>query len=171
VPGHQPPPPRGPGPAYASFWARLGALLLDGLIIGLVPWIAAAVFFAAGAGECTTVRDQFGFTQTSCSGGSAVLVLLGVLVLLVGTVVAAWFVRVRPVAEGGQSPGQKVAGVQVIDARTGAPGLGAGRSWGRFLFAYFISSAICYLGFLWMLWDDRDQTWHDKVADSLVIAV
>jgi hypothetical protein len=30
---------------------------------------------------------------------------------------------------------------------------------------------VCYLGYLWMLWDDQKQTWHDKIVDSAVIRV
>ena len=26
-----------------------------------------------------------------------------------------------------------------------------------------------FLGFLWMLWEPRKRTWHDIVADSLVV--
>ena len=33
----------------------------------------------------------------------------------------------------------------------------------------FIDGAICYLGFLWPLWDDKKQTWGDKVASSSCI--
>ena len=28
---------------------------------------------------------------------------------------------------------------------------------------------IFYLGYLWMLWDDKKQTWHDKVVGSSVV--
>ena len=31
------------------------------------------------------------------------------------------------------------------------------------------SALPCCLGFLWMLWDDEDQTWHDKICDTVVI--
>jgi uncharacterized RDD family membrane protein YckC len=39
------------------------------------------------------------------------------------------------------------------------------------LFAVVISSNILYLGFLWMLWDGDRQTWHDKIAGTVVIKV
>jgi len=32
-----------------------------------------------------------------------------------------------------------------------------------------ISGQIFYLGYLWMLWDDKQQTWHDKVVGSIVV--
>ncbi|MDH3706320.1 MAG: hypothetical protein OES57_09650, partial [Acidimicrobiia bacterium] len=40
-----PPPPYGRGPEYASWGQRLGAFLLDGLIVGVPFWVLS---FAAG---------------------------------------------------------------------------------------------------------------------------
>jgi uncharacterized RDD family membrane protein YckC len=37
------------------------------------------------------------------------------------------------------------------------------------LFASFISANVFYLGYLWMLWDDKKQTWQDKVVTSVVV--
>ena len=34
---------------------------------------------------------------------------------------------------------------------------------------YWLSAIICYLGFLWALFDANRQTWHDKLAKTLVI--
>jgi hypothetical protein len=28
---------------------------------------------------------------------------------------------------------------------------------------------VCLLGYLWALWDERKQTWHDKVVNSIVV--
>ena len=62
----------------------------------------------------------------------------------------------------------RIAKVRVVDAVTGQPGIGIGRSIGRYL-ARAISGWICYLGYFWMLWDERSQTWHDKVSNSIVV--
>jgi uncharacterized RDD family membrane protein YckC len=40
----------------------------------------------------------------------------------------------------------------------------------RWIVAY-ISGATIFLGYLWMLWDPRKQTWHDKAAGSFVVKV
>ena len=32
-----------------------------------------------------------------------------------------------------------------------------------------LSAIPFFLGYLWMLWDPRKRTWHDIVADSLVV--
>jgi uncharacterized RDD family membrane protein YckC len=34
---------------------------------------------------------------------------------------------------------------------------------------FFISAILFFLGFLWVLGDDRRQGWHDKVAGTFVI--
>ena len=31
---------------------------------------------------------------------------------------------------------------------------------------YYISSLVFYLGFLWMLFDEQQETWHDKIFGS-----
>jgi uncharacterized RDD family membrane protein YckC len=33
-----------------------------------------------------------------------------------------------------------------------------------------LSALPCFLGFFWMLWEPRKQTWHDMVANSLVVS-
>jgi uncharacterized RDD family membrane protein YckC len=58
--------------------------------------------------------------------------------------------------------------VKVLDKATNQP-IGFGRALGRTLFAQIISSAICYLGYLWMLWDKDKQTWHDKIVGTVVV--
>jgi len=47
--------------------------------------------------------------------------------------------------------------------------IGFGKALGRELFATVFSGQIFCLGYLWMLWDDKQQTWHDKVVGSIVV--
>ena len=58
----------------------------------------------------------------------------------------------------------------MLSLRTGQP-LGFGKALGRTLFEWFLSAQVFYLGYLWMLWDDQRQTWHDKVVGSQVFRV
>lgn len=155
----------------AGFWRRLGGMLLDGLLYGLA-WAPFAVvgfvlIFAVGLGDCTT--DPF-TDELVCDGRENVGAIVGgALVLLAGWVLIA-FVYLRALAKRGQTWGRKIVGVRVVDAATGAAP-GWGKAIGRTLFANFISGNICYLGYLWMLWDSQRQTWHDKVASTLVVEV
>lgn len=36
-------------------------------------------------------------------------------------------------------------------------------------FASILSAVVFGLGYLWMIWDGKKQTWHDKLAHTLVV--
>jgi uncharacterized RDD family membrane protein YckC len=55
----------------------------------------------------------------------------------------------------------------VLDADTGRS-LPYARAFVRALMSN-LSALPCFLGFFWMLWEPRKRTWHDIVADSLVV--
>jgi len=69
----------------------------------------------------------------------------------------------------GQTLGGMVANVRVVDADTGAL-IGIPRAIWRNL-VRIVSGFVLALGYLWMLWDPRKQTWHDKAANSVVVRV
>jgi uncharacterized RDD family membrane protein YckC len=69
----------------------------------------------------------------------------------------------------GQTLGKKAAGIRVIDLGTGGP-LGYGRAFVRWL-GRWVSLLVFGLGYLWMLWDPEKQTWHDKMAGSIVVPI
>jgi uncharacterized RDD family membrane protein YckC len=73
------------------------------------------------------------------------------------------------VLEGGpgQTIGKRVVGVRVVRAEGEGP-VGYGAAAVRYVSRY-VSAAPCLLGYLWALWDGRRQTWHDKIADTLVV--
>jgi uncharacterized RDD family membrane protein YckC len=67
----------------------------------------------------------------------------------------------------GQGVGKKLLGIRVIDYNTGGP-IGFGRGFLRWI-GRLLSSLLLYLGYLWMLWDKEKQTWHDKIANCVVV--
>ena len=67
----------------------------------------------------------------------------------------------------GQSPGMRVAGIRVISSGWGGS-IGYRRALIRAVSGY-ISALIFFLGFLWMLWDNEKQCWHDKLAGDFVV--
>ncbi len=69
-------------------------------------------------------------------------------------------------ANGG-TLGKRVVGLRLEDAKTGED-IGYPKAFGRYIVA--IASALALLlGYLWCIWDDRRQTWHDKAVGSVVI--
>jgi uncharacterized RDD family membrane protein YckC len=67
----------------------------------------------------------------------------------------------------GQSIGNKILGIRVLDTSTGRS-LPHVRAFARALMSN-LSAIPLFLGFFWMLWEPRKRTWHDIVADSLVV--
>lgn len=157
----------GPGGELAGFWRRFGGYLLDGLLYGLAAapfWIAAFVLGAQSFDDCVSINDEIICPDGSPKPG---LLAAAIFVGVVGLLFIV-FIYFRALAKSGQTWGRKIAGVKVVRADNGeAPGWG--KAIGRQLFAYFISANVCYLGYLWMLWDSKKQTWHDKVASTVVI--
>ena len=65
------------------------------------------------------------------------------------------------------TPGKLLMGQRIVDAETGDP-ISAGSATIRYLVS--IPSALAlYIGYLWMIWDDKKQTWHDKISGTIVI--
>jgi uncharacterized RDD family membrane protein YckC len=69
----------------------------------------------------------------------------------------------------GQTIGKRALGIRVIDFKVGGP-IGYGRGFLRTVGRY-LSALIIFLGYLWMLWDPEKQTWHDKIAGTVVVPV
>lgn len=146
---------------------RFGGWLLDGLLYGLLflPFLTAGfVLLAVGLDDCSTINDEIvcnGREDTGSIMGGAGVFVLGFLVVA--------FVYLRALAKSGQTWGSKIVGIKVVRTDNGqAPGWG--KAIGRTLFSY-ISAWVFYLGYLWMAWDARKQTWQDKVAGTYVVQV
>lgn len=74
-----------------------------------------------------------------------------------------WYFWTR---NNGQSPGKSVMKIRVIK-KDGTPMKDADAIV-RF-FGYYISAAVLMIGFLWAIWDENRQGWHDKIASTYVI--
>lgn len=67
----------------------------------------------------------------------------------------------------GQTIGKRAMNIRVIDYASGGA-IGVPRALIRYV-ARFVSSIPCLLGYFWMLWDPEKQTWHDKLATTVVV--
>jgi uncharacterized RDD family membrane protein YckC len=134
---------------YASFWRRLGAHFIDGMIL---TGISAAIGFVLGP---TAARVGAGT-------GSVVMLAFQALLVLVPVVyfTFSW-------SRKGATPGKSALGIRVVGVgNTPVTGVQAVVRY----FGYILSSFLC-LGFLWMLWDAERRCWHDMLAGTRVIRV
>lgn len=150
--------PRPPGPSgpRANFGQRLGAALLDGLILGGGVLVVGLAFAALGPA-----------LQGPGEQPDPLFVILVVLLWLALAVFSIGYFIYFEGGPTGQTWGKRALNIRVIDARTGQA-IGYGKATVRYL-ARILSQLPCYLGYLWMLWDDERQTWHDKLSDSVVV--
>lgn len=94
--------------------------------------------------------------------------LLGfVLGNVVGLVVGLGYYAYFEGSPSGQTPGKRAMNIRVIDFANGGP-IDPGRALVRYL-GRILSTIPCLLGYFWMLWDPQKQTWHDKVATTVVV--
>ncbi|HZU76031.1 MAG TPA: RDD family protein [Dehalococcoidia bacterium] len=125
---------------YASFGKRLGGAILDAIIV----WIPTYLI--------TLAAIRSGSILTAYALGFAI-----------GALYYTW----------GFGSGQTIAcmlfGMRIVDEQTAeAPGYGKG------LLRYVVSAILGYViigivGDLWMLWDEKRQTWQDKAAGTLAV--
>ncbi len=87
----------------------------------------------------------------------------------IGTLVSLAYFTYFEGSGAGQTVGKRILGIRVIDFSSGGP-LGYGKALLRWV-GRIVSSIVCLLGYLWMLWDKEKQTWHDKIANTVVVPV
>ena len=149
------------GVEYASFWRRVGGYLLDGLIVGVPVGILVGIVSAiiiSSAPDVAFTQEQLQERQDAETMASIVSMAISFVVGL------AYIVLLN--ANGGTF-GKKILGMRLEHAETGE-NIGIGRALARYVVAIASFLAIL-LGYLWCIWDDKKQTWHDKAANSIVV--
>lgn len=166
-----PTPPAGalPSGGYAGWGKRVGAYLIDGLIVlaaGFPIWIGYGIAISSAISQTNSaMADPYPTTTTtvSFSGAAVALILVGFLTSLGAFI---WNTCLKGGGTG-WSIGKGVMGIRLISERTGQP-IGGGMAFVRYV-AHILDALPCYVGYLWPLWDDRRQTFADKILNTVVI--
>ena len=127
----------------ASFWRRLGAVLVDGIIVGIGSIILGAIL------------SLIGVNSTSVSNGLSMIISIA-------------YYLVTYMNMEGRTIGKKLLNIQVIK-KDGTPMTDPFTIIIRDVVGKFISAAVLLLGYIWMLFDKNNQTWHDKIAGTYVV--
>jgi uncharacterized RDD family membrane protein YckC len=137
---------------YAGFWIRLGSLLIDLILIGLI----SAVLGRVNVGSVHTGPVHIGERDVVfVFNPFRILVLFAYPWLMIGLA-------------HGQTVGMMAFGLRI--ARPDGEPVGVDRSAARAAMG-FLSGLLLTLGYLWSLWDREHRTWHDIVADTRVYKV
>jgi uncharacterized RDD family membrane protein YckC len=127
----------------------VAAYLLDWLII-VIPLLIGAIVFAATSSD------------GSASGVGALFYVLGGF----GTIALWVWDRCILAGRTGQSLGKRWMGTWLLEEATGRP-MGAGKAFVRDL--AHILDGICYIGYILAAFDDKVQTFADKIMQTVVV--
>jgi len=171
--GYPPPPPApgqqnyGAAPAYTGPYEQgstVGTLaqwpqralgwVIDFIALAIPGWI----LYAIGGPKTQVVGTQVTTT------GPNFFYWLGVLYFLALSIYNRWYRG----GTTGYSIGRGVAGVKLVKESTGEP-VGMGMAFVRDI-AHIVDSIICYVGWLFPLWDTKRQTIADKIMSTVVLA-
>lgn len=131
----------------ASFGDRLVAWLIDAAV-----FIVAGIAISIVAGILGVISDTLG-TLVGGLGGLAIAAFGLYIYYLQG--------------EEGGTPGKRVTGLKVVKVADGQV-LGGGMSIVRQI-AHIVDQIICYIGYLFPLWDPQRQTLADKIIGTFVL--
>ncbi|MEK7164228.1 MAG: RDD family protein [Patescibacteria group bacterium] len=132
---------------YASFWRRAGAVLLDGLIVSVGNSLVTVVV------NLVVRQEAVASTITQ------------IISLIISVGYYVYFIGNR-----GQTPGKMVLKIKVQKLEDGS-NLGYPGAFMREVLGKFVSGVVFGLGYLWMIRDKDKQTWHDKIAKSVVVKI
>lgn len=124
----------------AGFGIRFVAALIDVVIVWIGTFVVQAVF------------------------KSMRMPGLGTLVSILG----AWAYYIYFIGSTGQTLGKKAMNLKVVNLDTGKNPDYVG-AFLREIVGKFISSLVLLLGYLWVIWDNKKQGWHDKIANTVVV--
>jgi len=161
-PGYQPAPAAGgyvaDRPGYymgrqlANWPQRVAAYLIDNLIESIPAFLAVLLFSGTDPGE-------------SPGAGASLVAFLLYLVSL-----GLWVYN-RAIQQGrtGQSWGKQVLNLRLVRMADGQP-MGGGMAFVRDLL-HILDGLLCYIGFLFPIWDARRQTlFADKIMNTVVLS-
>jgi uncharacterized RDD family membrane protein YckC len=157
---------------YTPWLTRVLAFLIDALAPALVAAIGAVFFFAEASKEataCVTDTSEFDLGEF-CATGNQGATTVGTLVLLIcvalSTTFQIWNFGYRQ-GTTGSSIGKSVTKFRVVSEKTWEP-IGFGLSIVRQL-VHAVDGAICYIGYLFPLWDTKRQTIADKIMGTVCV--
>jgi uncharacterized RDD family membrane protein YckC len=177
--GYSSPPPPGafggapvvtaPGPVagryvLAGWWSRVGAAIIDGIIIGIVGVILLAIF---GLGFASSDDSDTGF---------GALIVASIVSTIAFAVAALLYAPLMMAKTNGKTVGRMAVGNRVVRAN-GAPmsfGWAMLREVAVKILLVGVLNSVTFglaglLDVLWPLWDDENRALHDFVVDTRTV--
>lgn len=151
---------------------RFLAGLIDDIIPGVI--IAIMVLFAPGLSGLIKyifldLDDDYIYNYFYNMNSGSYYAGIGITIFLVIFIIVYTIVEIFFFSKG-QSIGKAIFGLKVVASKNGKP-LGI---WWMLLREFIVkqaSSEVFCLGYIWILIDDKNRGWHDKILDTYVIDI
>jgi uncharacterized RDD family membrane protein YckC len=152
-----------PSVEYAGFWLRFVAVIIDGIVIGVVSFPITGVMSLRGL-----LRGAYGPYGGGPMSPADMVPLIGMIfrIILISAVLKWLYYALMESSSWQATLGKKALGLEVTDLE--GHRISFGRASGRF-FGKIISSMILYIGFMMAGFTDKKQALHDMMAGTLVI--
>jgi len=168
-----PPAPPAAGPAlptevYTPWATRVSAWLIDFIPLAILEGIGWGLLVGTRETACITDTSEYDLGDFCATGASTLgQVAVGVTAIL-ALVYWIWNLGYRQ-GTTGSSIGKSIMKFKIVSEKTWQP-IGFGLSVVRQL-AHFVDAVICYIGFLFPLWDAKRQSLADKIMTTVCVPV
>ena len=168
--GYAPPPaaagPALPAEAYTPWLTRVLAWLIDFIPVAILEGIGYGLLFGTRETACITDTSEYDLGEFCATGASTLGQASFIITWLLSIAYLVWNYGYRQ-GTTGSSIGKTIMKFKVVSEKSGQP-IGFGMSIVRQL-AHIIDGAICYIGFLFPLWDAKRQTIADKIMTTICL--
>ncbi len=156
---------------YAEFWARFGALIIDGVITTIITYVALFIFGGGLLGSLGLIFAGLDSNSTELSSAQAAILfssLFGSFFLLwIGLIAVNWLYHALMESSKTQGTlGKMLVGIKVTDMYGNR--IGFGKATGRYFAKSFLSS-ILLIGYIIAAFSEKRQALHDLLASTLVL--
>jgi uncharacterized RDD family membrane protein YckC len=149
---------------HAGFWRRLGAFVIDWLIMSAVQWVLQLVLTGVGVINIDEFMKDFEANPDTVDWGPllAMFWILGAVMF----VVQILYFAIMESSKYQATLGKMVLGIVVTD--TDGKRISFGRAIGRNL-GKIVSQIILFIGYLMVAFTEKKQGLHDIMAKCLVV--
>ncbi|HEV7421918.1 MAG TPA: RDD family protein [Mycobacterium sp.] len=178
--GYPPPPPQGggfpppagapaavlPKEAYTPWLTRVLAWIIDYIPYAIIVGIGYGIEAATQETVCVSDSSEYNLGDFCATGNSTLGVAAFLISVVIGLAYIVWNYGYRQ-GTTGSSIGKSILKFKVVSEKTWQP-IGFGMSIVRQL-AHFVDAIICYIGYLFPLWDPKRQTLADKIMSTVCV--
>ena len=147
---------------YAGFWIRVGANIIDLIIFAIIYsisyWLLLLIF-----SDLFSANIYYMDIDRTIQQGNTFMTFWDILFKNILPFIATIWFWLKFQA----TPGKMAANLRLVDAKSGNT-ISTKQSIGRY-FAQIISIIPFGLGYFWIAIDQKNQSWHDKLAGTVVI--